>query len=307
MLPFKLVYHEGFSVDFGPHVFPAKKYWLVRDALLQQGIAEPRDFVEPESATERDVLRVHTADYVRKMITGAFSTVEVRTLEVPWSPQLQRATWLAAGGAILAGRLALRDGCAIALSGGFHHAFADHGEGFCLVNDVAIAIAALRAASLIRRAAVLDLDVHQGNGTAAILGADPQAFTVSLHQQRLYPAIKPESHLDVGLADGIGDADYLRALEEPLRHVVDFRPELLVYVAGADPYEGDRLGGLGLTRRGLQQRDRRVFEAARQARLPVAVCLAGGYAERTADTVAIHVDMVKAAAAVFGDASGSVA
>jgi acetoin utilization deacetylase AcuC-like enzyme len=251
------------------------------------------------AASEQDVRRVHTPEYVRKMTTGAFSTPELRTLEIPWSPQLREATWLAAGAATLAGRLALRDGCAITLSGGFHHAFADHGEGFCLVNDVAVAIASLRAACVIRRAAVLDLDVHQGNGTAAILGSDPEAFTVSLHQQRLYPAIKPESHLDVGLPDGIGDAEYLHALEGPLERVVAFRPDLLFYVAGADPFEGDRWGGLALTLEGLRERDRRVFEAARRTRVPLAVCLAGGYAQRTADTVSIHVNMVRAAAAVF--------
>jgi acetoin utilization deacetylase AcuC-like enzyme len=280
-------------------VFPAKKYSLLRDFLLHEGIAGPDDFVEPKPASEADVLRVHTPDYVRKMRTGAFTPTELRTLEVPWSRELQEATWLAAGGAILAGRLARRDGCAILLSGGFHHAFADHGEGFCLVNDVAVAIAALRASGEARRAAVVDLDVHQGNGTAAILGADRDAFTVSIHQENNYPATKPQSHVDIGLLDETGDAEYLKALEEPLRQAIAFRPDVLFYVAGADPFGGDRLGGLALTLEGLRERDLRVLAAARAGRVPVAVCLAGGYAERPADTVRIHIEMVKAAAETF--------
>jgi acetoin utilization deacetylase AcuC-like enzyme len=246
------------------------------------------------------VLRVHGAEYVRKLKTGDFTPDEVRALEVPWSRELVEAVWLAAGAAIEAGRRARRDGCAIVLGGGFHHAFADHGEGFCLVNDVAVAVAALRAAGELRRAAVVDLDVHQGNGTAAVLGPDPLSFTVSLHQENNYPNPKPPSRIDVGLPDRVDDAAYLAALERPLAEALAFRPDLLFYLAGADPYECDLLGGLGLSLAGLMERDHRVFQAARDAGVPVAVTLAGGYAAHTADTVEIHVNTVRAAATVHG-------
>jgi len=299
VLPFKLIYHPGFVVDLGPHVFPAQKYALVRESLLAEGVADEQDFLLPEPADDEDVLRVHTPEYVRKLKDGTLSPMEERTLEVPWSRSMQQATWLAAGGAILAGRLARRDGCAILLSGGFHHAFADHGEGFCMINDVAIAVRALRARGELRRVAIVDLDVHHGNGTAAIFRDDADTFTISMHQQENYPAVKPESRVDIGLPDETGDAAYLDALAGPLREAVAFRPELILYVAGADPYQHDRLGGLGLTMEGLRMRDERVFGAARAARVGVAVFLAGGYAMRTADTVDIHVNMVRAAADTF--------
>lgn len=299
MLPFKLLYHPAFVVDLGPHVFPAQKYRLVRERLLASGLAGPADFVEPPPARDEDVLRVHTAEYVGKVKAGRLSPEEVLTLEVPWSPGLVEGVWAAAGAAIEAGRLAGRDGCAIVLGGGFHHAFPDHGEGFCLLHDVAVATAALRASGEVGSVAVVDLDVHQGNGTAAILGSDPRALTVSLHQEANYPALKPKSHVDVGLPDGTGDSDYLAALEDPLAQAVGFRPDLLWYLAGADPYEHDVLGGLGLTMEGLAERDRRVLAAARDAGVPVAVTLAGGYALEADDTVAIHVNTVRVAEDVF--------
>ncbi len=299
MLPFKLLFHSGLTVDLGTHVFPAQKYRLVRDRLLEGGIADHGDLVTPHPATQEDLLRVHTAEYLRKLRQGDLSEAEIRVLEVPWSKALVEAGTLAAGASIEAARCAKRDGCAIAIGGGFHHAFPDHGEGFCLIHDVAVAIRALRATGSVGRAAVLDLDVHQGNGTAAIFGSDPDTFTVSLHQEGNYPAWKPPSRIDVGLPDGVGDAEYLSALAAPLEALLAFTPELLFYVAGADPYEHDLLGGLRLTLEGLFERDRRVFEAARQAGVPVAVTLAGGYAARTADTVTIHVNTVRAAAQVF--------
>jgi acetoin utilization deacetylase AcuC-like enzyme len=280
VLPFKLLFHPRFTVDLGPHVFPAQKYRLVRERLLALGIASEADFVTPLPATDADVLRAHTREYVEKIQSGRLSVVEQRTIE--------------------AGRLARRDRCAVVLSGGFHHAFADHGEGFCLVNDVAIAVRALRASGEARRSAVIDLDVHHGNGTASLLGSDPEAFTVSLHQESNYPARKPPSRVDVGLPDGAGDELYLEALAGPLARAIEFRPDVLFLLAGADPFEHDRLGGLRLTLEGLKERDRRVFIASREAGIPVAVVLAGGYAERTEDTVAIHVNTVAVAAQVFG-------
>lgn len=307
MLPFALIYDDAFNVDLGPHVFPAQKYRQVREQLLAEGVADEADFVSPAPATDEDVRRVHTAGYVRKAKTGDFTPAEERLLEVPWSVGLARATWLSAGACIAAGHLALRDGCAIVIGGGLHHAFSDHGEGFCLIHDVAVAVRALRAKGEVQRVAILDLDVHQGNGTAAILGAEALSFTVSLHQEANYPVAKPKSHLDVGLPDRLDDDGYLSALAEPLRQALAFRPDLVFYLAGADPYEHDRLGGLALTRAGLAERDRRVLRAARDARAPVAITLAGGYAERPEDTVDIHVDTVRAAAEAFGAAPGVAA
>lgn len=299
MLPFKLVYDPRFNVDLGPHVFPSQKYRLLRERLSASGLATDEDFVAPEPASDEDVRRVHTAGYVRKLKSGAFTAAEARVHEVPWSAELVEAFWLAAGAASLAGRLARRDGCAFTLSGGFHHAFPDHGEGFCLVHDVAVAVRALRAAGEIRRVAIVDLDVHHGNGTGAIFAGDLDTFSVSLHQEHNYPGVKPPNTIDVGLPDGTTDAAYLEALEEPLQRAVAFRPDLLFYLAGADPFEHDLLGGLGLGFEGLMERDRRVLAAARHARVPVAVTLAGGYAARSDDTVTIHLNSVRVARQVF--------
>jgi acetoin utilization deacetylase AcuC-like enzyme len=299
MLPFRLIHHPAFTVDLGPHVFPAQKYRLVRERLLETGVADHGDFVTPRPATDDDVRRVHTAEYVRKVKSGDLTAAERATLEVPWSPALVEACWLAAGAAIEAGRRARADGCAIALSGGFHHAFPDHGEGFCLVHDVAIATRALRTSGEVGRVAIVDLDVHHGNGTAAVFAGDADTVTLSLHQEANYPAVKPPSTIDVGLADGTTDQAYLDALDHALPQALAGSPDLLWYLAGADPYEHDLLGGLALTQAGLRERDRRVFAAARRAGIPVAVTLAGGYAERSSDTVSIHAGTVAAAAQVF--------
>jgi acetoin utilization deacetylase AcuC-like enzyme len=299
MLPFRLVFHPSFTVDLGRHVFPAQKYRMVRERLLETGAADHGDFVTPLPVSDQDVLRVHTPDYVRKLKEGDLTEGERMTLEVPWSAALVEAAWLAAGASLEAARRARADGCAFALGGGFHHAFADHGEGFCLIHDVAIATRALRASGEIGRVAVLDLDVHHGNGTASIFAGDPDTFTVSLHQEHNYPAVKPPSRIDVGLADGTTDAVYLDALDHVLPQVTGGAPDLLWYLAGADPYQHDLLGGLALTLDGLRERDRRVFAAARRAGVPVAVTLAGGYAERSSDTVTIHANTVAAAAEVF--------
>jgi acetoin utilization deacetylase AcuC-like enzyme len=301
VLPFKLVFHPKFNLDLGPHVFPSRKYQMLRDRLLETGVATAGDFSEPGPASDEDVLRVHTSEYVRKIKTGDLTAPEARTLEVPWSKELVEAVWLTAGGAIEAGRLAIGDGCAFLLGGGFHHAFADHGEGFCVLHDAAIAVRALRAAGHVDRIAVIDLDVHQGNGTAAILGNDPKSFTVSLHQEANYPGDKPPNTIDVGLPDATGDAAYLAALETPLARALAFRPDLVFYLAGADPYEQDLLGGLKLSFEGLWERDERVFAACRSAGVPVAVALAGGYAMRSEDTITVHFNTVAAASKVFGE------
>jgi len=292
-----VVFHESYEVDIGPHVFPTTKYRLVRDRLLEEETIRGDQTHRPEPATDEEVLLVHTPGYVRKIRTGAFTVEEEALLEVPFSPALGKASWLSAGGSILAGRLALSRGAAVHLGGGFHHAFPDHGEGFCPIHDVAIAIRTLRGEGRIRRAAVVDLDVHHGNGTAAIFADDPEVFTFSMHQQNNYPAWKPGSDLDVGLADGAADEEYLGLLERHLPDILErHHPDLVYYVAGADPYEFDQLGGLGLTLAGLRRRDEVVFEHCRREGVSVAAVLAGGYASRIEDTVEIHCGMVRAAA-----------
>lgn len=300
MLPFKLFYDDAFIVDFGPHVFPARKYELLAELLLANGIAERSDFVTPKPAGDADVLRVHTKEYVAKVKDGRLSVAEQRTLEIPWSPALVQAVWLACGAAIDAYPAARRDGCAFVLGGGFHHAFPDHGEGFCMIHDVAVATRAILARGEAERIAIVDLDVHQGNGTAAIFRGQDDVLTVSLHQRSLYPAVKPTSSLDVELEEGMGDAEYLVVLDSALDAVERFRPDGIFFLAGADPFESDRLGGLKLTMAGLMERDRRVFERARRGGVPIVVTLAGGYALRPADTVEIHANTVRVAAAVFG-------
>lgn len=296
MLPFKLIYHEGYDLNLGAHVFPSRKYRLIHDRLIADGVATPGDFLAPEPASDEDVLRVHLPDYVYKLKTGTLSRDEEARLEVPYSKELMRACWLAAGGSILAGRRALADGWSANIGGGFHHACPGHGEGFCVIHDVAIAIRRLQFEGAIERAMVVDTDVHQGNGTAAIFAKDASVFTLSIHQEHNYPHPKPPSTVDINLADGTGDAEYLAILEEHLQQAFcDFAPQIIFYVAGADPYREDQLGGLALTMDGLARRDALVFDYARRNGTPVAVALAGGYARRVADTVSIHVGTILAA------------
>ena len=296
MLPFKVVYHPRYDLDLGTHVFPSQKFKMVHDALLEEGLADPGDFLMPEPAADEDVLRVHTPAYVQKLQTDSLTLSERMKLEIPVSESTVQAFWLAAGGSILAGRQALRDGFAANLSGGFHHAYPDHGEGFCMLHDVAIAIRALQARGEIRTAMTVDTDVHHGNGTAAIFANDPSVYTLSIHQENNYPMPKPPSDQDIGLDDGTRDAEYLAALEKGLIHSLKtITPDLIFYVGGADPYREDQLGGLALTMEGLQKRDRLVFDHARRRGIPVASTMAGGYARRVADTVRIHINTIVAA------------
>lgn len=292
-----VLFHEAYEVDIGPHVFPTAKYRLVRDRLVEEGTIREADLVRPAPAEDDDILLVHTPDYVRKAKQGKLTYQERLLLEVPWSPALRDAAWICAGGTILAARLARGAGIAVHLGGGFHHAFPDHGEGFCLVNDVAVAIRRLRDDGTIRRALVVDLDVHHGNGTAAIFADDPDAFTFSMHQERNYPAVKPPGDLDLGLPDRIGDEHYLELLEQHLPQIVEaHRPDLALYLAGADPYREDQLAGLGLSMEGLRRRDEFVLRRLADAGVPSVVLLAGGYAWRLGDTVEIHCNTVRAAA-----------
>jgi acetoin utilization deacetylase AcuC-like enzyme len=322
MLPFSLVYRDGFYLPFGSaHVFPGMKYRLIRERLLEASAATESDFAAAETIAMEDVLRVHERGYIERLIEGTLSEREILQMELPYSKEIVEATLLGCGGTLEAARLALRDGAACMIGGGFHHAHADHGEGFCILNDVAIALARLLHDGAIERAMVIDLDVHDGNGTAAIFPPSgehnrsplrygvasgsmmPSAdgiFTLSMHQQNNYPAYKPPSSLDVPLADGTDDAEYLEALEGALEAAFShFRPQLIAYVAGADPYVEDKLGGLALTIDGLKQRDRTVFRAAQLASAPIFSVYAGGYARQVEDTVTIHANTVLAAAEVF--------
>jgi acetoin utilization deacetylase AcuC-like enzyme len=296
VLPFKLIYDDRYDLNLGAHVFPSQKYRLIRDQLLAEGIAKPEDFLAPQPATDEDILRVHSQEYVYKLKTGRLSHAEIQRMEVPYSKELIDACWLAAGGSILAGRRALEDGWAANIGGGFHHAYPDHGEGFCVIHDVAVAIRRLQFDGAIERAMVVDTDVHHGNGTAAIFGGDGTVFTLSIHQENNYPYPKPPSTMDIDLPDGVADDDYLAILEKHLHQAFhDFSPQLLFYVGGADPYREDQLGGLALTIEGLVRRDALVFDYARRNRLPVAITLAGGYARRVSDTVRIHINTILAA------------
>jgi acetoin utilization deacetylase AcuC-like enzyme len=328
MLPFKLVYSDDYYLPIGAHVFPAEKYRRIHERLLETGAAEASDFVTPQLASDQDVLLVHTPQYVNKLKTGTLSSREELEMEVPYSPELVRAFWLAAGGSILAADCALKDRIAVNIGGGFHHAFPDHGEGFCMIHDVAVAIRRMQRDDRITRAMTVDCDVHQGNGTAAIFAGvriptgplpstsastlNPAApakvrkahagdvFTISLHQENNYPMWKPPSSIDVDLPDEIGDDDYLAWLDNALSSGLrQFEPELMCYIAGADPYREDQLGGLSLTIEGLKRRDELVFRVARVRGIPVMVTFAGGYARRVEDTVTIHCNTVLAAKEIF--------
>jgi acetoin utilization deacetylase AcuC-like enzyme len=329
MLPFKLVYSDAYFLPIGQHVFPAEKYRKIRDRLLATGVADASDFLEPQPATDQDILLVHTPEYVHNLKTSTLSPREEMELEIPFSPELVKAFWLAAGGSILAARQCLKDRVCVNIGGGFHHAFPDHGEGFCMIHDVAVAIRRMQRDGLIRTAMTVDCDVHHGNGTAAIFtgtrtGSEPlpsvsastlgktsggtmrgvhagNVFTISLHQQNNYPPFKPPSSIDVDLPDGMGDDDYLAWLDNALSSGLrQFEPDLMCYIAGADPYREDQLGGLALTIDGLKKRDELVFRVARAREIPVMVTYAGGYARNVEDTVTIHSNTVVAAKEVFG-------
>jgi len=296
VLPFKLIYHDGYDLRLGAHVFPSQKFRLIHDRLLETGIAAPEDFLAPARATDEDILRVHSQDYVYKLKHGSLSHEEILRMEIPYSKELIEACWLAAGGSILAAKRALEDGYAANIGGGFHHAYPDHGEGFCVIHDVAVAIRRLQFDGSIERAMVIDTDVHHGNGTAAIFGGDGTVFTLSIHQENNYPYPKPPSNIDINLPNGVGDDEYLALLEKHLvKAFHDFSPQLVFYIAGADPYREDQLGGLALTIDGLARRDALVYDYARRNNAPVASTLAGGYARTLADTVSIHVGTILAA------------
>lgn len=282
-----VVYSPHYHVDIGSHVFPTRKYHLLHDRIRASSV-EAR-IVEPQPATWEQLATVHTGDYLAKLRTGTFEWNELALLEIPWSPEVVDGFRLMTGGTIEAAYFALETGRpGFHVGGGFHHAFADHGEGFCLFNDVAVALRLLLGGGAVARAAVIDLDVHHGNGTAVIFEHDPAVFTCSMHQEHNYPAHKPRGSLDIGLPDGAGDDLYLEMLRECLPAVMASHPQIVFYLAGADPFEDDQLGGLALSKSGLRHRDRIVLDACHAAGVPVVILLAGGYARRIEDTVDIH-------------------
>jgi acetoin utilization deacetylase AcuC-like enzyme len=298
----KVVYSARYQIDIGPHVFPTRKYSLIHERLLQTGVVQASDCLEPAPATWSELALVHTAGYLAGMRDGTMSSEEVAQLELPWSVEMVEGFRLMVGGTIRAAMIACgldefrmqNAEFGIHLGGGFHHAFPSHGEGFCAFNDVAVAARVLQARGL-ERIAVVDLDVHHGNGTAFTFESDLRIFTFSMHQQHNYPMWKPRGSLDIGLADGAHDATYLRELQRALPVVIGHSPQCVFYLAGADPYEDDQLGGLRLTKEGLRQRDRLVIDTVRRAGVPLVITLAGGYARRIEDTVAIHVATVEEA------------
>ena len=278
------------------HRFPIEKYARLRERVVEHGILGADQLYDPARVTRDDLLRAHTAGWIERFSGGTLTAAEVRRLGFPWSPALVERAYRAVGGTCEAARAAMEDGLAINLAGGTHHAFPDHGEGFCVLNDVAVAIRKLQYEKRIEHAAVIDLDVHQGNGTHAIFADDDRVFTFSVHGARNYPFTRVPGDLDIELADGTGDDEYLSAVAAALPDVLRrARPDLVVYLAGADSHEGDRLGRLALTFEGLARRDAMVLEACREIGVPVAITIAGGYGRSIDDTVAIHLRTVRIA------------
>jgi acetoin utilization deacetylase AcuC-like enzyme len=278
------------------HRFPMEKYSRLRERVLAAGIVTPEDLIVPHAATDEEILRAHDAEYLRRVAGGELDRAEVRRIGFPWSPAMVERSRRSAGGTVEACRAALADGAAVNLAGGTHHSFRGHGEGYCVFNDAAIASRAMQAEARVERVVVIDCDVHQGNGTAAIFAGDPTVFTFSIHGRNNFPFHKERSDLDVELPDGTADAEYLAALETALeRAIPEARADLAIYVSGADPHERDRLGRLKVSRAGLLARDRRVFARCRQAGLPVAAVMAGGYNQDVAETVEIHLQTVNEA------------
>jgi acetoin utilization deacetylase AcuC-like enzyme len=286
----RLVYSKDYAVDIGNHVFPTSKYGRIKERLLKESdFRNVIDFVRPDPASEEDLLAVHDGNYIDKLKNGTLTREEVFRLELPYSEELVRSSLICCGGTVLAVDIALSDRLGVHIGGGFHHAYADHGEGFCVLNDIAVAARRAIRKGLAARVMIIDCDLHQGNGTASIFSLDPGVFTFSIHQENNYPFFKERSGLDIGLRDRAGDKEYMAALCEHIPKIVsDFRPGLIIYAAGADPYKDDKIGGLSITKGGLQARDEFIFRQAVHFDVPIALVLAGGYAYDEDDTVDIH-------------------
>lgn len=283
------IFSPRYAADIGGHVFPTRKFALVAELLKNSGSIK-----EPSLPSREDLLLAHTPQWVDKVLNRTMTLDDETLMELPFTEEVSLAHRLQVSGTILACRSALERGVGLHIGGGSHHAFADHGEGFCVLNDIAAGIIQMRVERRISRAAVIDLDVHQGNGTAAIFSGDPDTFTFSMHQENLYPEKKPAGSLDIGLPEGLGDEDYVSILEKNLPRVFEGEPELVVYQAGVDCGENDLLGGLKLTSQGLLKRDQLVYEACRKRGVPIAVTLGGGYSRDIHETAALHAQTISA-------------
>jgi len=297
----RIYYSDRFVLPLPPnHRFPMAKYSLLRERVSEAALVSPHALQEPAAADDEVITRAHEPGYLSRVQHGALSDPEIRRIGFPWSPQMVERSRRSAGATLAAARAALEEGCGVNLAGGTHHAFRDRGEGYCVFNDAAIAARAMQAEGRAQRVAIIDCDVHQGNGTASILAGDDSVFTFSIHGAKNFPFRKEVSDLDIELPDGTGDGAYLAALEHGLTETLDrSRPDFAVYLAGADPWMDDRLGRLALTKRGLRERDRLVLETLKGAGIPVAVAMAGGYGRVIADTVDIHFQTVRTAAQLF--------
>lgn len=294
----KIFYCDQFPLSLPPgHRFPIQKYALLRKAVVAIGLVPNEDLIAPEPASDEQILRAHAHDYLRRVEAGQLTPKEIRRIGLPWSPELVARARCSVGGTIAACRTALRDGLAVSLAGGTHHAFWDQGQGFCVFNDSVIAARTMQAEALARQVVIIDCDVHQGNGTAAIVADDPTIFTFSIHGARNFPFHKERSDLDIELENGTEDGPYLEALGAGVKRALELAGgDLAIYLAGADPFTGDQFGRLGLSKAGLAERDRLVFDLCRGAGLPVATVLAGGYGRQIQDTVDIHLQTVRIAA-----------
>jgi acetoin utilization deacetylase AcuC-like enzyme len=299
-VPFHFSYHPSYNLRLGDHVFPSVKFERIREELEKRGLLSASNLMEPVKATREQVMLVHSPEWVAALLDGTIRYEQVMKLEIPYSRPMVEGFLYHTGGSIEAARAALRDGAAFNIGGGFHHAFEGHGEGFCAIHDVAVAVRVLQEEQAIRTAMVIDTDVHQGNGTAGIFAGDETVFTLSIHQRDNYPYVKQLSDLDIELDDGVEDVEYLAALGAGLEEAFErMRPDLVAYVAGSDPFEQDKLGGLRLTMAGMMERDLLVLRAARGRGVPVFVTLAGGYAMKLEDTVALHTNTALALAATM--------
>ena len=297
------LYSDGYVIDLpAHHTFPIQKYRLIRERLLDEGTLTVGELLEPTLVAPADARLVHTQEYWDRLTSGTLLESAIRRMGLPWSEALVRRSRASVQGTLTAARIAIRERVAVNLAGGTHHAFPDRGEGYCVLNDIAIAVRCLQRDAWMQRMAIIDCDVHQGNGTAAIFADEPDVYTFSIHGANNYPLVKVPSSLDIGLPDGTEDEEYLRALEPVIPKILtEFRPGLVFYLAGVDPLERDRLGRLRLTHEGLRRRDELVLEACRDAAIPVAITLGGGYGKEIQDTVEAHCNTVRAARAVFGD------
>lgn len=302
----RLFYTPRYYADIGPgHIFPIRKFELVRYKLLAEGTSQPSEFVEPQPATKHEVQLVNTSDYIARLCSGELTPNEIRRLGLPWSSALVQRSFYATGVTICAAREAFISGVGSNLAGGTHHAFPDHGEGFCVLNDVAVAIRVLLSESLIKTAAIVDCDVHQGNGTASIFYSEPAVFTFSMHGAKNYPLFKQTSNLDIELPDGTGDDEYLQTLTTSLPTVFEHKPYIVFYLAGADPFAGDKLGRLAVSINGLRKRDDLVLSSCYEREVPVVTVMSGGYGEKLDDTVEIHCNTIRSVYSVFSHTKSS--